>query len=145
MFIGATTLSPQLSCIRAVFDATGKSAIHHAAWRGDIENLKMLLDRGASIEAIATGEFSYGKTPLFFAITRSRDNIVLLLLERGASARIVNNKGQTPLSLGFSHLQDSTLQTLRTHEEAEVSSDCFTFLSLALLASGAFNLSRCSR
>ena len=106
--------------IRWCVDATGKSAVHHAAWRGDIQNLTMLLDRGASTEAVATGEFSYGKTPLFFAITRSRDEVVKLSLERGASARIVNNKGQTPLSLGFSHLQDETLQMLRTHEEAEV-------------------------
>ena len=80
----------------------------------------MLLDRGASLEGIATGEFSYGKTPLFFAITRSRDEVVKLLLERGASARIVNNKGQTPLSLGFSHLHEDTLNMLRLHEETEV-------------------------
>ena len=111
---------------RAV-DGSGKSPLHQAAWRGDPHNVVLLLERGAGVENISTGEFSYGKTALFFAITRSRDEVVSLLLEHGASARVVNNKGQTPLSLGASHLQPETLRKLAAHEEAEVRDASFSF------------------
>eukprot|EP01050_Picozoa_sp_SAG11_P005970 SAG11_NODE_445_length_9408_cov_3.801590_2_plen_463_part_00 len=105
--------------LEAAVDGSGKSPLHQAAWRGDIANVIALLDRGCSVEAISTGEFSFGKTPLFFAITRSRDEVVSLLLSRGASARIVNNKGQTPRSLGATHLLSDTLRLLSEHEEQE--------------------------
>ena len=150
------------------------------AWRGNIGCVALLLDHGAAIESISTGEFSYGKTvtddlcydrchqarvragtnahcggrwpgktPLFFALTRSRNKVVALLLQvpiattgcqtnstptpltaprapqRGASCRIVNNKGQSPRSLAASHmqpdggLQPDTLTALVAAEAAE--------------------------
>ena len=56
--------------IDARVDSSGKSALHLAAWRGCLGNVGLLLDRGASVDCCATGEFSYGKTPIFFAITQ---------------------------------------------------------------------------
>lgn len=71
------------------------------------------------VNAWATGIHCAGKTPLFFSLTRCRDDIVLVLLEMGATARIVNNKGQTPLSLAASHLRDSTVQAIAAHEASD--------------------------
>ena len=79
--------------IEACKDASGKGPLHFAAWRGAPKNCEILIDAGCDVEAPATGEFSYGKTPLFFAVTRCRDATVLALLERGAATKIVNNKG----------------------------------------------------
>ena len=67
-----------------------------------------MIDAGCDVEAPATGEFSYGKTPLFFAVTRCRDATVLALLERGAATKIVNNKGQSVRALARSHLKPET-------------------------------------
>jgi Ankyrin repeats (3 copies)/3'-5' exonuclease len=91
----------------------GKGAVHMAAWQGCLDNLRHLLDRvGCGVNAIATGQYSYGKTPIFFAATRSRDDVVLFLLNRGAHVKIVNNKGQSVLSIASSHLLPETVQRI---------------------------------
>ena len=60
-----------------------------------------------------------GKTPIFFAITRCRNDAVQLLIRHGCNLRIVNNKGQTPLSLAVSHLNAATVEQLKTAEAAQ--------------------------
>jgi 3'-5' exonuclease/Ankyrin repeats (3 copies) len=97
----------------------GKGAVHMAAWQGCLDNVRHLLDRvGCGVNAIATGQYSYGKTPIFFAATRSRDDVVLFLLNRGAHVKIVNNKGQSVLSIASSHLLPETVQRI-VQAEAE--------------------------
>lgn len=66
-----------------------------------------------------TGIHSYGKTPLFYAITRCRDEVVELLLARGARTRILNNKGQSVLSLAATHLTPSVVSAVEAAEAAE--------------------------
>lgn len=55
-----------------------------ATRKGDIEKVKALLDKGASVEA----KSRYGATPLFFACDRSNTEMVKLLLERGANPNV---------------------------------------------------------
>ena len=98
----------------------GKTALHLAAWRGNITSVQMLLDHGANIDLVSTGLGNYGKSPIFYAITRCRDNVVNLLLERGANISIVNNKGQSPRSLGVSHLPESTQLKIMQQEEKDL-------------------------
>ena len=62
---------------------------------------------------------NYGKSALFFSITRNRDEIVIEFLKRGAKVKIVNNKGQTPLSLAVSHLKEETIKLIEEAEEAQ--------------------------
>ncbi|GKY91211.1 hypothetical protein MPSEU_000093800 [Mayamaea pseudoterrestris] len=83
----------------------GKNPLHMAAWKGCLENSQHLLSIGCDINAISTGEFSYGKTPICFALTQSRNDVVAYLLERGAKVKVVNNKGQSVLSIAISHLE----------------------------------------
>ncbi|KAJ8599083.1 hypothetical protein CTAYLR_007621 [Chrysophaeum taylorii] len=104
------------SAIDEACDASGKGPLMMASWRGALGNVEFLLAKGCDVDRIAVGEFTYGKTPLFFAITRGRDEVVKLLLAHGASTRIVNNKGQTPRSLGASHLEPSTVAALAEAE-----------------------------
>ena len=95
----------------------GKSVLHHAAWIGALENLQCLLDLGCDVNTIATGQYTYGKTPIFFAATKSRDDAVQLLLRYGANPCIVNNKGQSPLSIASSHLSQETIAAIQQAEE----------------------------
>ncbi len=98
----------------------GKTALHLAAWRGNITSVQMLLDHGANINLVSTGVGNYGKSPIFYAITRCRDNVVNLLLDRGANVSIVNNKGQSPRSLAVSHLPESTQTKIMLQEEQDL-------------------------
>ena len=122
-----TTLRSQLQAmdpndvavLLAETDSSGKSALHHATWRGHISNVEALLDCGADVNAWSTGTYNYGKTPIFYAITRDRDEVVELLLRRGAKTRIVNNKGQSVISLAFSHCSEATVNLIERFEAAE--------------------------
>ena len=95
----------------------GKNALHMACWTGNLSNISRLLEReGCNIDSISTGLHSYGKTPIFFAITRDREDVVEYLLNRGANVRIVNNKGQSVYSLGMSHLPKEIMERIKLLE-----------------------------
>jgi uncharacterized protein len=55
--------------------------LHHMAAEGDLSKARLLLDHGASIDAI---DDEYRSTPLGVAARRGQDAMVTLLLERGA-------------------------------------------------------------
>lgn len=105
--------------IEACKDGSGKGPLHFAAWRGSPKNVEILIDAGCDVEAPATGEFTYGKTPLFFAVTRCRDVTVRALLERGAATKIVNNKGQSVRAIAKSHLEKETYAAVVAAEETD--------------------------
>lgn len=98
----------------------GRSALHLACWTGSIHNVKILLDEmKCNINVIATRAYNYGKSPIFFAATRGREDVMNLLLDHGANILIVNNKGQSVYSIAMSHFdQDGPL--LRRIKEVEV-------------------------
>ena len=98
----------------------GRTALMLAAWRGDISCLRLLLERGAAIDRYTMGTGNYGKTPIFYAITRCRDAIVVELVDAGASVLIVNNKGQTPLSLAASHCTSATIEAIKGAERCQL-------------------------
>jgi len=94
-----------------------KTPLHLAAWKGSIECIRLLLDYGADINNYSKGTGNYGKTAIFYSITQCRDEVALLLIDRGAHVKVVNSKGQTPRSLGPSHLREETIARI---EQAEV-------------------------
>ena len=104
----------------------GKSALHYAAWKGSLENLKYLLeDVGCDINAYSKGQYSYGKTAIFFAATQSRVDVIEYLIENfpALKVNIINNKGQSPLSICSSHDMSGRvlqkIQQLSTNDEEE--------------------------
>ena len=113
-------LLPYSTIVESPSPGSGRTALMLAAWRGCVENVQLLLEEGAEINRYTQRSGNYGKTPLFYACTRCRDDIVLFLLKAGASVLIVNNKGQTPRSLAVSHLTQETLDILTTYEEKEL-------------------------
>jgi len=72
------------------------------------------------VNIISLGEGNYGKTPIFYAITQDRDDVVNLLLDLGANLLIVNNKGQTPCSMSVTHLRPETCERMFNHERQQL-------------------------
>ena len=61
--------------------STGVQPLHLAAESGDVEAVKALLDSGAEINAVDT---THGRTPLVFAVSKDRREVLELLAARGA-------------------------------------------------------------
>ena len=59
--------------------------LHLAAASGNADVVKILLDRGADVNA---KESEWGQTPLMFAAAQNRADAIRVLLARGADARI---------------------------------------------------------
>ena len=76
----------------------GAQPLHFAATNGDVELVKLLLDRGATINA-ATQD---GWTALHFACLRGDEGLVQLLLDRGAVVSMTTKSGLSALSIATS-------------------------------------------
>jgi ankyrin repeat protein len=78
--------------------------LHEAAYFGDVEDVKLLLERGADPNA----KDNYGRTPLHIAAQKGHAEIVRVLLEHGADPRIADNVGLIPLD----YAKDSAIRSL---------------------------------
>jgi hypothetical protein len=115
----------------------GATLLHVAAEFGDAEAAKLLLDRGADVNARATVEEADigGQTPIFHAVSQNRDwgfAVTQLLVERGADLAVrVKLPGHyerldevvecTPLgyALLFPGSETKTVELLRQRNAAE--------------------------
>ncbi|KAL3915433.1 MAG: hypothetical protein SGILL_005657, partial [Bacillariaceae sp.] len=85
-------------------NVTTKTPLHMAAWKGCLENVQYLIEEmNCDVNIYCKGEFSYGKTAIFFAATQSRVDVMQYLLQCEAKVSIVNNKGQSVVSIASSH------------------------------------------
>ncbi|MER8018243.1 ankyrin repeat domain-containing protein [Streptomyces griseoluteus] len=74
-------------------DRLGRTALHYAAGRGDVDGLRALLAEGAD-PAAADAE---GWTPLHFAAQAQVPAVVEVLLAAGAAVDVVDRRDNTPL------------------------------------------------
>jgi ankyrin repeat protein len=72
----------------------GVAPLHEAARRGYAEAGQMLLDAGARVDIKG---YNRGNTPLHIASAEGRENMVRLLIQRGASLDATDSCGTTPL------------------------------------------------
>jgi ankyrin repeat protein len=75
-------------------DAYGRTPLHYAAMKGDVDAARHLLTNGADPSAPDDN----GWTPLHFAAQEWRLDIARLLLEHGANVDAVDSYGNTSLS-----------------------------------------------
>ena len=73
--------------------ADGTTALHWAAYRGDIDATRLLIQSGALVEATSR----YGITPLVLACTKGAPAVIEVLLEAGADPNTVSGEGEPVL------------------------------------------------
>ncbi len=78
-------------------DVQGFTPLHLAAQAYATASARLLLDAGADVNA----QNLWGNGPLFVAVFNSqgRGEMISLLRDKGADARLANRSGQTPLGL----------------------------------------------
>jgi ankyrin repeat protein len=74
----------------------GFTALHYAAFFGEAQSARLLLESGAEVGAVARNE-NIHVTPLHSAAAGGHAEIVRLLLEHGADANAAQDGGATPL------------------------------------------------
>jgi ankyrin repeat protein len=75
--------------------SSGSTPLSDAAFRGNLEIVKLLLDRGANVNATNRD----GNTPLIGAAFMCRTEVVRLLLDKGASPLKKNNREATVIEI----------------------------------------------
>ena len=73
----------------------GATPLHWAAYKIDLELVRMLLDRGAKPDAVNR----YGSSPLTEAVKAANPKLVEMLLDAGAEVNAANLDGETALML----------------------------------------------
>jgi ankyrin repeat protein len=67
--------------------------LHIAAFKGNVDIAELLINKGASVNALATNN----ETPLHWAADRGNSETVALLIEKGASVNALTTSNETPL------------------------------------------------
>ncbi|CAH2104639.1 unnamed protein product [Euphydryas editha] len=75
-------------------DSSGYTALHYAARNGHEDICSMLLQYGASIDALTRSAKS---TPIHKAAAAGKENTVVLLIKNGAKIDLQDADGKTPL------------------------------------------------
>ena len=114
-----------MECEEYGFGGIDKNALHTAAWKGDLETITLLIEKGNAfdldlVNTVSMGSGNYGKTPIFYALTQCREDAVLLLIANGADLLFVNNKGQSPCSIAVSHLKPEVCQIMYDVEASQL-------------------------
>jgi ankyrin repeat protein len=89
------TISPAIGIKHdtMVADWNDQTLLHKAAEKGDIQEVKLLIDKGALVNA----KDIFGSTPLYLAATKGCVDVVNLLIACGADINTKNDKGDTYL------------------------------------------------
>ncbi|PTB52106.1 hypothetical protein M431DRAFT_44122, partial [Trichoderma harzianum CBS 226.95] len=109
----------------AVIDETneeGQTPLHVAALYGKPANLKLLIDKGANIEA----RDGRGRTPaLFMSFEEQRKECLRVLIKHGAGVNVADHEGRTPLYLaaGDETMEDFVPELLEAGAAVDVAVD----------------------
>ena len=94
-------------------DHNADTALTWAAWTGQIEAVKLLLDHGAPID----GPGMHGKSALIWAVQGNKKEVVTLLLERGADINAKDSNGETAFTMADRNGPQEMAQFLRSWVE----------------------------
>jgi ankyrin repeat protein len=85
--------------------------LHHAAVKGDVAEVRRLVESGENIESTA----DIDETALYDAACFGRTEVVKLLLEKGANVETKAKGGWTPLMIAAEHGHEETIHLLIDH------------------------------
>ena len=131
--------------LATAFSADGFSVLHLAAFFGQTDAARLLLDRGAEVDARGRGWMT--GTALHSAASGNHEEIARLLLEAGADPNARQSGGWTPLH-SAAHNGNTELVDLllgRGADPAAVNDDGATVLALAEEAGDADAVARIRR
>lgn len=89
--------------------ASGMNVLHRAANLGHAEIVRFLLSRGGPSPDEKDGE---DMTPMHYAVSQKRDEVVRILTEHGVKLDVRGNRGMTPLVLAASQRNLGIMRTL---------------------------------
>jgi ankyrin repeat protein len=92
-------------------DDAGRTPLHLAATHCHMDAAKLLLDKGAKVDAKAAG----GTTPLDLAAQAGCVDMVNLLLAKGAKINARDDQGRTPLDRAMQWHRDEVVRVLQAH------------------------------
>ena len=113
------------------YSADGFTALHFPAFFGGVESARVLLDRGADVDAHGRGWMT--GTPLNSAAAGRHADVARLLLDRGADPNARQGSGWTPLHSSAHNGDAETVALLlaRGADAAAANDDGATVLSMA--------------
>jgi len=94
----------------------GQTCLHTAAWNGHLAICRLLIDKGALLEAKDYIDW----TPLHYAALRGLVEIVRFLCDRGADVEARDRSGRRPLHWAAMKGQISVVKELTEERNAEV-------------------------
>ncbi|MEO8422994.1 MAG: ankyrin repeat domain-containing protein [Actinomycetota bacterium] len=113
------------------YSADGFTALHFPAFFGGVEPARVLLDRGADVDAPGRGWMT--GTPLNSAAAGRHADVARLLLDRGADPNARQGSGWTPLHSAAHNGDLEMVELLLTHgaDPGATNDDGATVLSMA--------------
>ncbi|KAL6702197.1 ankyrin repeat-containing domain protein [Trichoderma pleuroticola] len=102
------------ACPNTVVDANRNTLLHWAVDRGDLRDVRFLIDHGASINVKAEGDL----TPIHYAVLRGREDILDLLASHASEPTLLDvtdSRGNTALTLATLKKNWAAIQILIRH------------------------------
>jgi ankyrin repeat protein len=99
-------------------DSDGSSPLHCAAWKGHVEAVALLLQRGADV-ADENQNGHWGGTALHAAAHGNQRAVAEVLIKHGADVNKISFKGSTPLQDTFAHNATAVAKLLRANGATE--------------------------
>ena len=93
-------------------DSDGSTPLHCAAWKGHVNVVEVLLERGANHE-VENENTHWGGTPLHAAAHGNQKAVAELLIRHGADVNAVSFNGRTPLAETAIHNATAVARLLR--------------------------------
>ena len=99
-------------------DSDGSSPLHCASWKGHVDAVSLLLQRGADV-ADENQNSHWGGAALHAAAHGNQKAVAEVLIQHGADVNQVSFKGTTPLQETLAHKATAVAKLLKANGAAE--------------------------
>jgi len=95
---------------KALLDHIGWTPLHYACAKGHLDVAQFLIANGAIVDSMSLGN----TTPLMMAVQSGNDQLVKLLLDKGADLKLRNDQGFTAIDIADIYDKPSISEGLRS-------------------------------